>query len=189
MKTSLAFVLGIAVGAAAAGAVFTAKEHARPIVAPLSAPPVPETPRPIASVTRTKSVPVPAPAVPITPTYRVPVAPQAIYRCKGRSGTRYSNEPCAGGTVVDESSAVSGYDTRPSDRLARLVAEGRGVDAPSQPVYRATPRSDESGDCAAMRRQILDLDATMRQPNDARRLDELRATRQDVRTGMARLHC
>lgn len=120
-----------------------------------------------------------------------PVEPQAIYRCRSQSGTRYSNQPCPGGSIVDESSAVTGYDTRPSDELARLVADGRGTaGAPAQPVYRASAGAPaQTRECASMRRQIVDLDAAMLRPNDPRTLDELRAVRQDVRTGMARAHC
>ncbi len=133
----------------------------------------------------------PSMAVPTTPQYR-PLAesPPTIYRCRSKGTTTYSNEPCPGGSVVNESSAVIGYDTRPSDRMARLVAEGRVADVPQPPVYRTlAPTASSTPDCNSMRRQIRDIDAQALRPNDFKTLDDLRAVRQDIRTSMARLHC
>lgn len=190
MRTPLAIAIGVCVGAAAAGVVFVATNRTTPRVEDGQR--VARADAPVAVVAPiARPDPLPSKSVPTTPDYGPRRAgPPAIYRCRTTSGTQYSNEPCAGGSIVDESSAVTGYDTRPSDRLARLVAEGRVADAPRQPVYRALAlQAAETGECAAMRQQIIDLDATMRRPNDAKRLDEWRVIRQDVRTSMARLHC
>lgn|GEM_PF-3465377 len=194
MRTPLAIALGIAVGAAAAGVVFVGAQRMDAGVGPLQVgapPPATPAPRAVAAPTE-RAQPGPPASRPTTPDYGPrPADPQAIYRCRTKTGTQYSNHPCTGGRIVDESSAVTGYDTTPSDRLSRLVAEGRGAaDGPLQPVYRSPMRpSVGRGDCEGMRRQMMDLDAAMRQPNDLKRMDELRAVRQDVRTSMARLHC
>ena len=190
MRNALAICIGALVGAAAAGAVFVAIDRRdrtivdAPIVKPVPAVTVP--------VEKADDVPRPSPATPTTPDYGPrAVAPQAIYRCRSKGGTSYSNEPCTGGSVVDEASAVTGYDSRPSERLGRLVAEGRvTADAPQAPVYRArVPSATETRDCETMRRQVRDIDAQMLQPQDPRSLDYWRGIRQDVRTSMARLHC
>ncbi len=84
------------------------------------------------------------------------------------------------------------YDSRPSERMARLVAQGRtGDDEAPQPLVRrpiARPPV-ETAECANMRRQIRDIDAEALRLRSARQLDDLRAQRQDIHTGMARSHC
>lgn len=96
--------------------------------------------------------------------------------------------------MVDEANAVGGFDTRPSERMADLVASGRTPEPRSPRVGGAPPAGiaavPPTGACASMRQQIADLDAAARQPGySLRRLDEIRAVRQDIRTTMARDHC
>jgi hypothetical protein len=139
------------------------------------------------------SRPLPTATVPTTPSYGPRVdEPPPIYRCQSGGRTSYSNEPCPGSAIV-QGSAVEGFDTRPSERLARLVAAGRAdVDPASDSTARAgapTVTPAVSVECANMRRQIVDLDRFLRQPNAIPVLDDARQRRQDIRTSMARLHC
>ena len=193
MRTVVASGLGVLVGAAVAGLVFFAIDRKQPpVVAAPSARPTLAATAPVARPDAGNDRPVASPATPTTPDYGPrAVAPQTIYRCRSKSGTSYSNEPCPGGSIVDEASAVSGYDSRPSERMARLVAEGRATsDAPQAPVYRVpVPRAAETRECASMQRQIRDIDAALLRPQDPKSLDDLRAVRQDIRTSMARQHC
>ncbi len=164
----------VAVATAPSEAVAPPATHAvpvTPVYGPLVDTPAPvETPPPIAR--------------------RSPAGPAAIYRCGSRGSVTYSNEPCPNGTVVDGSSAVSGYETRPSDRLARLVADGRADSTfpePNLPDRRQ--QRPQSAECANLRRQVRDLDATATLPQHPAVLDEILATRRDVRTSMTRLRC
>jgi hypothetical protein len=190
VRNALPIGIGVLVGAMATGAVFVAIDRGdrtivdEPIVKAAPVAPVP--------VVKGDAGPKTSRATPTTPDYGPrAAAPQVIYRCRAKAGTSYSNEPCPGGSIVDGASAVIGYDSRPSERLSRLVAEGRATaDEPQVPVYRTrVPSSPETHDCAQMRRQIRDIDAMALRPQDLRSLDELRSTRQDIRTSMARLHC
>ena len=195
MRTAAAIAVGVAVGIGATAIAFFAfgPRQGAPapttVVAAAVAGPPAEVP---VAVPVEAQPPVQAlvPAAPVTPDYgpRVEASP-AIYRCRTKTGTVYSNDPCPGARVVDEASAVSGYDTRPSEKLARLVADGR-ASAPQAPTYRSLrPVAAESRECGVMRRQLRDLDAAMLQPNTLRSLDELRTTRADISTGMTRSRC
>ena len=193
MRNALAIGIGVLVGAVAAGAVFVALDRSdRTTVDAPVAKPAPVVTAPVAKPIDAGDAPKASPATPTPPDYgpRAP-APPAIYRCRSKGGTSYSNEPCPGGSIVDEANAVTGYDSRPSDRLARLVAEGRAAaDSPRTPVYRTSDAPiAETRDCATMRRQIRDLDAAALRPQDAKSLDDLRAVRQDIRSSMARQRC
>jgi hypothetical protein len=135
--------------------------------------------------------PAPPAAVPVTPVYAARSEPSPstpIYRCKSGSRTIYTQEPCENGRIVVTSSAVDGYDSKPSERMERLVADGRPQGTPTTPTYVVRPRPS-SGDCALLAQQVLDLDAWALQPHSRPTLDEIRQRRQDVRTSMARLHC
>lgn len=114
MRTPQAIAIGVLVGAAPAVAAFMGVDRFGIPVANGSAPlPVATTAQvePLIAMPQTPSM-----AVPTTPQYR-PLAesPPAIYRYPFKGSTTYSNEPCSGGSVVNESSAVIGYDTRPND--------------------------------------------------------------------------
>ena len=131
-------------------------------------------------------------AAPATPVHGAPVVGRRpIYRCRAGSATSYSNQPCPDGTLVRDDDA-SGFDSRPSERLASLVAAGRRDDAapvaPSPSVAMPATAAGTS-DCSVMRRQIRDIDETARLPLSSVQQDALRANRQDIRTSMARLHC
>lgn len=160
---------------------------------------VPMTPRyrtrdavvPSASASAPAAAPqrIAAPAARLAPAE----AREQIYRCRSASGTIYSNVPCEGGRVVDQGVA-SGYDSRPSERMAGLIADGRAADARGATAnVRALPPSPAlptaSGACANMRQQIVDIDAATLRPLPLRELDRLRAVRQDIRTSMSRDHC
>lgn len=138
--------------------------------------------------------PAPLPATPVTPVYAArsdPSPSSPIYRCRSGKRTIYTQEPCENGRVVVTSSAVDGYDSKPSDRLERLVADGRETTAsPSPPVVASTLANGSTGaQCANLAQQVAVLDADARRPNDLRTLDTIRRNRQDVRTRMARLGC
>jgi len=134
-------------------------------------------------------------SVPITPVYVTRPEPAAspIYRCRSGSRTVYTQEPCENGRIVVTANAVDGYETKPSDRLERLVADGRTTSAPPSldaPARLArTPAAPTSVECATYAQQISDLDAEALLPNTPRGLDRIRRIRQDVRTSMARQHC
>lgn len=196
MRTAVAIVIGIAVGVAAAGAAYVAVERPHgsqrvreAVTAEEAKPSLP----PALTIVDVERRPSAFPrVVPTTPDYGPPPgAVRPIYRCGSRGATVYSDEPCAGATVVDGAGAVAGYDSRPSDRLARLVAEGRAADAGSPPAAvrsRASPVR-ESVECATLRQQIVDLDAATLRPIPRETLDEMRRIRQDIRTSMARSRC
>jgi hypothetical protein len=198
MRTPLAIGMGVSIGVIGAALAFMSfGPHA--VDQHVDAP---STPLPIArpadrsNASRVDANQEPVTTVasiaPTTPDYGPPIeTPQHIYRCRVKGQTVYSNEACANATIVDESSAVSGFDSRPSERLARLVAQGRNA-VPDVPVGAAAvrPTMVDTPECRAMRRQIRDLDAQALQPGySLRTLDDLRQVRQDVATSMARLHC
>ncbi len=136
------------------------------------------------------------PARPVTPVYAPRSAePQTIYRCRDGTGITYSHEPCTGGRVVAQASAVEGYDSKPSVAMTRLVEEGR-AQRPAEPRIAMVDRDDrlksKSDDCATYAKQIRDIDAALLQPSDSRDVrwrDELRQRRQDIRSSQARAHC
>ena len=208
MRTAVAIVTGIAIGLVAAGAIYVAVQppRAEQLARFGAASPSPATPSEGPAdavdagsaaarsqvVDRARPATRPSRPVPVTPDYGPPAeATKPIYRCRSSSGTTYSNEPCAGASVVAAASAVDGYDSRPSDQLTRLVANGRGaVDGgigSSAPAVVMPLR--ESVECANYRRQIRDIDAASLRPNSLETLDEWRRIRQDIRTSMARSHC
>jgi len=189
--------IGVLVGATVM-AVFTHRQSAVPQVAPTPATTIvasQTTPQP----SRPEVAPVqPGPAAtPVTPSYGPRVEePQSIYRCKSKGTTTYSNEPCANGTIVDESSAVSGFDSRPSKQMEQLVSDGRANTYENSPPVQSrrsvatNAATDADGtECATLRQQIVDIDNYLRYPNSARTLDYWRQVRQDIRTSMTRKHC
>ena len=120
-----------------------------------------------------------------------PPATEQIYRC----GSRYGHEPCAGGRAID-GPAATGFDSRPSERLARLIAEGRAAGGDSVTTSTTTivrngavDGADRIGACRALATEIADIDREARQPLSARRQDWLRARRADVRDQQVALHC
>ncbi len=118
-----------------------------------------------------------------------------IYRC----GNRYSDEPCAGGRPID-GAVASGFDSRPSEPLARLVAEGRSADGDSVTTTGRTVTTvvnngsvvvaaDRFGECPVLANEIARIDRDARQPQHARTQDWLRERRRHARDRQAQLHC
>ena len=111
-----------------------------------------------------------------------------IYRC----GNTYGMNPCANGRAVD-GPAASGFDSRPSQAMAALVARGRTnattiSDANGSTTTTVTT-SSSSGECDGLSGELLHIDVDARQPHPMPYLDRLRARRQQVRDRQAALHC
>ena len=144
---------------------------------------------PLTQRTTVVSSPKPAPfAVPLpppSPTAERSDAP--IYRC----GNAYGREPCSDSRVVAPP-AATGFDSRPSERLARLVADGREtvttVSTSHSSIQTATVfgRTDSCGSLAA---DIAAIDADARNPRSAPHQDLLRERRRAARDRQASLHC
>ena len=158
-----------------------------PAVSPVPARPssVQTAPRPL------PTPPVAARALPYEGSRAMTPDTAPIYRC----GAEYRHAPCAGGRAID-GPAASGFDSRPSERLARLVAEGRTADGNTVTtvVRNGTEVSSAAGVdrfamCQALAAEIAGIDAETRQPRSASRQDQLRAQRRMVRDRQARLHC
>ena len=110
-----------------------------------------------------------------------------IYRC----ANSYGATPCANGRRVD-APAASGFDSRPSEALALLVAEGRATDegGPSTVVTTRTTAGNGTADaCRSWAATIDGLDRRARQPQSAGTQDWLREQRRHARDQQATLHC
>jgi hypothetical protein len=139
---------------------------------------------------------VPAPARPGVSTATVPALPpvvqrgqvaEPIYRC----GNSYGLSPCAAGHIVD-APAASGFDSRPSPQLARLVAEGRMPDVTTSSTFTQTVVTQNGvavGACPTLAADIDSIDRVARRPQSKPDQDRLRARRQATRDQQARLHC
>jgi hypothetical protein len=130
------------------------------------------------------AVPSGAPQAPVPIVASPRVNADSIYRC----GNSYSRSPCADGRVV-EGPAASGFDSRPSPQLARLVAEGRTPDTGPAAASTQTIATHNGGPCASLAAQIEWIDRAARQPLTKPQQDSLRAQRQAARDQQARLHC
>ncbi len=115
-------------------------------------------------------------------------AAPSIYRC----GNAYGIAPCPNGRAV-EGPAASGFDSRPSPKLAALVAAGRTNEETTTFVDGSTTtavtRSSSGSECAFLAGRLLGIDADARQPHPPAYLDWLRTQRQLLRDRQASLHC
>ena len=108
-----------------------------------------------------------------------------IYRC----GSSYGNAPCANGRTV-EGPAASGFDSRPSDKLALLVEQGRTAQDAGPGTTTTTTTTTIVGNACPYLAQLLNsIDQAARQPQSLQKQDRLRAERQRVRDQQARAHC
>lgn len=127
------------------------------------------------------------------------IAPQVssavpIYRC----GNAYSNTPCPGGRQV-AAPAASGFDSRPSESLANLVARGRSPETNTTTTSTNTITTVENGvvrsngsaaaQCPVLASSIEVIDRAARQPRAMPEQDRLRTERQRLRDRQAELHC
>jgi hypothetical protein len=130
-----------------------------------------------------------SPTAPVDP--RIDNGPSPIYRC----GSSYGQTACAGGSVV-AAPAASGFDSRPSARLAEMVAAGRTPDsATGTTVYRTAvvengvATADRAAQCRALSAEIEAIDRAARRPQTRYEQDRLRAQRQAARDRQVQLHC
>lgn len=130
---------------------------------------------------------VPSPVLPGSSPMPSSQAAAPIYRC----GEHYGNSPCPGGRTI-EGPAATGFDSRPSEKLARLVADGRNVSSTTTTTFSETTTnrtSSTSYACPGLAQEILAIDSAARRPLDAYAQDRLTARRRQVRDRQSALHC
>ena len=94
---------------------------------------------------------------------------------------------------------ASGFDSRPSERLARQVAEGRSADDGSvtstertfttTTVNGTVVASSDQATCATLASEIVSIDRAALRPQFAASQDVLRRRRNDLRTQQLRSRC
>ena len=154
----------------------------------------PVSPAPVPAAPSSSTPLAAARPAPVEGSRAAPAGAAPIYRC----GNRYGHEPCAGGRAID-GSVASGFDSRPSERLARLVAEGRSADSETVTTTSRTVTTlvnngsvvaaKRFSECQALAEEIVAIDRDARQPQSARRQDWLRDRRKQARDRQAQLHC
>lgn len=112
----------------------------------------------------------------------------SIYRC----GNAYSTVACAGGHIVAPP-AASGFDSRPSEQLSQLDAQGRAANLGSsnapQTVTTTMNVAASNGSCAQLAADIEAIDRAARSPLPMSVQDRLRAQRRNDRDQQLRQHC
>lgn len=160
----------------------------RAVVAPgkLVAAPIPST-----SSAASSALIAPFRPAPIEADHATPVMPTPIYRC----GNSYQQGPCLGGRAVD-TAAASGFDSRPSELLARQVAEGRTNDVAllDRTITTTTMNgtlvaSSDRATCAVLADEIVSIDRAALRPQTALMQDGLRRRRSEVRAQQVKSHC
>ena len=155
------------------------------------------TAAPAPSIGARPSAPIAVPrSVPVAPE-RAPVTTAApIYRC----GNSYVQAPCAGGRIVD-TTAASGFDSRPSERLARQVADGRSAEESQTSsrtvtttivngtVVASSPTVDHNAICGPLAVELAALDREALRPQSAASQDLVRRNRNRVRNQQLQAHC
>lgn len=119
------------------------------------------------------------------PDQTTPSPPTSIYRC----GSTYSNTPCAGGGRATDGAVASGFDSRPSEKLARLVDRGRSSESGNVSIVTTSSSNARPAICQSLNQQIEWIDRAARQPQSASDQDSLREDRRRARDRQAALRC
>lgn len=109
-----------------------------------------------------------------------------IYRC----GNQYTHVACAEGRQVDIA-VTSGFDSQPSEGLARLVAESRASD-PDTSTHNVTTTTHVNGEaaaCTSLRASIEAIDRAAIRATSIVEQDRLRASRYRLRNQQIAMRC